>query len=221
MTSLATARATQPPTGTRLDRAFFARSPVALAQDLLGCVLVSRTPEGETRGRIVETEAYFGEDDPASHAARLKRGRVLAMWGEPGIAYVYRSYGMHAMLNAVCEPPGVAAAVLIRALEPLAGIALMEERRGTRDLRQLCSGPGKLCQAMGITLADNGLDLVTSDHLWIETGPRPDAIHASGRIGVSRGAEAALRFFVAGSPFVSAHRRGKTAPSLPAAYNEA
>lgn len=193
---------------TTLDRAFYARSPDIVAKQLLGCILTSELADGETRGRIVETEAYFGAEDLASHASRLKRGRVLTMWGEPGLAYVYRSYGMHTMLNAVCEPPGVASAVLIRALEPLAGLDLMRKRRGTDDPRLLCAGPGRLCQAMGITLDDNGLDLVTSDRLGIARGERPTAICAGGRIGVSRGAEAHLRFFVAGSPYVSAHRRG-------------
>ena len=117
-----------------LERAFYERATVDVARALLGQVLVSVTSEGRTAGRIVETEAYLGPDDPASHAARLQRGRVVVMWGEPGIAYVYRSYGIHAMLNVVTEPPGETGAVLIRALEPVIGTDLMRARRLIKTL---------------------------------------------------------------------------------------
>ena len=123
----------------RLSRGFLARPTREVARGLLGHIVVSRAAEGLAAGRIVETEAYLGPDDPASHAARLKQGRVQAMWGEPGIAYVYRSYGIHAMLNVVTEDAGVAGAVLIRALEPVAGIDLMRRRRGLDDERLLGS----------------------------------------------------------------------------------
>ena len=192
----------------RLERAFFAQTTLEVARGLLGCVLVSERDEGRTSGRIVETEGYLGTEDPASHAARLRSGRVAAMWGPPGIAYVYRSYGLHAMLNVVTEPAGATGAVLVRALEPLDGIELMRGRRGVEPVRLLCSGPGRLCRALGIGLDDHGTDVVTSDWLWIAPGMPPAAASAGGRIGVSRGGEAPWRFFETGSRYVSAHRRG-------------
>jgi DNA-3-methyladenine glycosylase len=190
-----------------LGRAFYERPTVDVARNLLGQVLVSVTPDGCTAGRIVETEAYLGADDPASHAARLRTGRVEAMWGEPGIAYVYRSYGIHAMLNVVTEPLGTTGAVLIRALEPALGVELMRARRGVDDDRLLCSGPGKLCQALAISLDLHGTDLVTSDRLWISPGESPRDVSTSGRIGISRGQAHPWRFWVTGNPHVSAHRR--------------
>src|ERR671912_2816909 len=124
-----------PELDTHLERVFYERPTVDVARDLLGQILVSETPQGRSAGRIVETEAYLGADDPASHAARLRTGRVEAMWGEPGIPYDYRSYGIHVMLNLVTEPPGATGAVLIRALEPGIGIDLMRVRRGLDDER--------------------------------------------------------------------------------------
>jgi DNA-3-methyladenine glycosylase len=197
-----------PDLATHLDRAFYGRPTRDVARGLLGQFVVSETEAGRTAGRIVETEAYLGRDDPASHAARLKQGRVEAMWGEPGIAYVYRSYGVHAMLNVVAEPNGETGAVLIRALEPTEGIALMRLRRGVADDRLLCSGPGRLCQALGITLDLHGVDLVTSERLWIAPGEPAREIAMSGRIGISRGQEHPWRYWIAGNPYVSAHRRG-------------
>ena len=195
----------------RLDRDFFARPTLTVARALLGCVLVADGTDGRASGRIVETEGYLGADDPASHAARLRSERVEAMWGPPGIAYVYRSYGLHAMLNVVTEPAGATGAVLIRALEPLAGIELMRARRGVEQARLLCSGPGRLCRALGIGLDDHGTDLATSGWLWIAPGAAPASISAGGRIGVSRGSEVPWRFFETGSRHVSAHRRGEPA----------
>jgi DNA-3-methyladenine glycosylase len=196
-----------PELADHLERAFYERPTVDVARDLLGRMLVSVTPEGRTTGRIVETEAYLGADDPASHAARLRTGRVEAMWGEPGIAYVYRSYGIHAMLNVVTEPLGETGAVLIRALEPVFGIDLMRARRGIEDERLLCSGPGKLCQALAIGLDLHGTDLVSSDRLWISPGETPRDVSTSGRIGISRGQAHPWRFWVPSNPHVSAHRR--------------
>jgi DNA-3-methyladenine glycosylase len=200
------------PPGTRLERDFFARPTLEVARDLLGQIIVSVTWEGRTAGRIVETEAYLGSDDPASHAARLKQGRVEAMWGEPGIAYVYRSYGVHVMLNVVAKPEGQTGAILIRALEPLEGIELMRLRRGTDRLTLLCSGPGRLCQALGIGLDMHGTDLVTSDRLWIAAGETAEDVSVSDRIGISRGQEHPWRFWVTGNPHVSAHRRAWPTP---------
>jgi DNA-3-methyladenine glycosylase len=192
---------------TPLARAYYERPTIDVTRDLLGQVLVSVTPEGCTTGRIVETEAYLGAEDPASHAARLRTGRVKAMWGEPGIAYVYRSYGIHAMLNVVTEPLGATGAVLIRALEPVVGIDLMRIRRGLDEARLLCSGPGKLCQALAIGLDLHGTDLVTSDRLWIAPGEPPGNVSTSGRIGISRGQAHPWRYWITDNPHVSAHRR--------------
>ena len=196
-----------PELNEHLERVFYERPTVDVARDLLGQVIVSVTPGGRTAGRIVETEAYLGADDPASHAARLRTGRVEAMWGEPGIAYVYRSYGIHSMLNVVTEPVGETGAVLIRALEPVIGVDLMRARRGLDDERLLCSGPGKLCQALGIALEMHGTDLVMSDRLWISPGETPSEVSTSGRIGISRGQAQPWRYWVTGNPHVSAHRR--------------
>lgn len=192
----------------RLERAFYKRSTVDVARALLGCVLVTTRDGGETRGQIVETEAYLGPDDPASHATTRRNGGAMAMWGMPGIAYVYRSYGIHAMFNVVCEQDRVAGAVLIRAVEPIKGLDLMRERRGHVPDRMLCSGPGRLCAAMGITLEDHGQDLTSSANLWIEQGALVRGVLAGGRIGISRGTEAPWRFFIGESVYVSAHRRG-------------
>jgi DNA-3-methyladenine glycosylase len=192
----------------RLPRAFFTRPTREVARDLLGQVVVSQAENGLTAGRIVETEAYLGEDDPASHAARLRNGRVQAMWGTSGIAYVYRSYGVHAMLNVVAEDEGVAGAVLIRALEPIVGIELMRLRRDVDEARFLCSGPGRLCQALAITLDLHGTNLVTSDRLWIAAGEPIATVSTSGRIGISRGQEHEWRYWATGNLHVSAHRRG-------------
>jgi DNA-3-methyladenine glycosylase len=195
-----------------LPRAFFARETRLVARALLGQLVVHVAADGLTAGRIIETEAYLGPDDLASHAATRRKERIAIMWREPGTAYIYRSYGIHAMLNTVAQPPGAIGAVLIRALEPLAGIQLMQERRRTVDLRALCSGPGKLCQAMAIRLDQQGTDLVTSDTLWFAPGDPVNAISMSGRIGISQAKEDPWRYWETGSPFVSAHRRGEPFP---------
>jgi DNA-3-methyladenine glycosylase len=210
LTSLATE------TAIRLDRGFFARPTLAVARALLGGVVYSAMEEGEVSGRIVEVEGYLDASDPASHAARLRNGRVRTMFGPPGIVYVYRSMGVHAMLNVVTEAEGIAGAVLIRALEPLSGIELMRARRGVEDVRLLCSGPGRLCQALGIGLDDHGTDLIESERIWIAAGSRSQAVSVSGRIGISRAVEAPWRYFETGSRFVSAHRRGASPNPDPA-----
>jgi DNA-3-methyladenine glycosylase len=190
----------------RFDRAWYARSTIEVAQDLLGCLLITAVGPARTVGRVVETEAYLGSGDPASHAARMRTERVAAMSGLPGIAYVYRSYGIHAMLNVVAKPADQTGAVLIRAIEPVAGLELMAERRGLSNPLLLGSGPGRLCQALGIRLDDHATDLVISDRIWLEAGAPPATIASSGRIGISRGTEHQWRFFEAGSPFVSGRR---------------
>ena len=172
-----------------------------MARDLPGCVLVHATPEGRVVGRLVEVEAYLGPRDPASHAYR-RTARSEVMWGPPGTAYVYRSYGVHACLNVVTEPLGRPGAVLLRAVEPMEGIALMQRRRRTTAARQLGSGPGRLTQAMGITLAHNGADLVTGP-LYLARGARDGSVAATPRIGISVATERRWRFVLRGSPFLS------------------
>ncbi|MFP5364629.1 MAG: DNA-3-methyladenine glycosylase [Thermoleophilia bacterium] len=174
---------------------------VAAAQALVGCTIT----HGDTCGLIVETEAYH-EREPACHAFAGLTQRTTPLFGPPGIAYVYRSYGIHALLNVVVEREGVGAAVLIRALEPLAGVRRMRERRGREPLTDLCSGPGKLTQALGIGLDLNATPLLSGP---IELGPPPgggsDApvLVVGPRIGISRAVELPWRFCAAGSRHVS------------------
>ena len=195
----------------RLGRDFFSRNVVVVARELVDCELWTAREGGVTAGVVVETEAYADETDLASHASRLKSGRVLTMWGEPGIAYVYRSYGIHTMLNFVCQPEGSPSAVLIRALRPIAGIDVMRRRRGIDDDERLCKGPGSLTIAMGIRLDDHGVDVVSSDWIWLTPARGSLKPVAGERIGISRGKERPWRFFLSNSKYVSAHRRA-TAP---------
>jgi DNA-3-methyladenine glycosylase len=187
--------------GAILPRSFYARPTIEVARDLLGKILV----HGETAGRIVETEAYLGGDDLAAHSARGITKRTRVIFGPPGHAYVYFIYGMHECLNLVAEPDGTPGCVLIRALEPVAGIDLMRERRPkAHSVRALASGPGRLTLAMGITRAQNGAD-VTRGHLVVRK-PRiapPVEIEVTPRIGITHCADLPLRFLIAGNPFVS------------------
>ncbi len=189
---------------TRLERKFFARPPQVVARELLGKVLVRRLGEALLSGRIVETEAYSARHDPASHAFRGRTPRTEIMFGPPGFAYVYFIYGKHYCLNVVTEPEGRASAVLIRALEPQEGIPLMQRFRGTASLRQLTSGPGKLCQALSIDHSMNGVDLL-GDELFLCQGEAvsPEKIVATRRVGVSAGRELPWRFYLKGNPYVS------------------
>jgi len=192
----------------RLDAAFFERSVHDVARELVGCRLFY----GGRGGTIVETESYE-RDDPACHAFAGLTPRTETLFGPPGRAYVYLSYGIHSLLNFVAEPEGEAAAVLIRALEPSAGLGEMRARRAgsagkgpPRDT-DLCSGPGKLTQALGIGLADNGADLSRDPFLILppEEGARPRVITGP-RIGITKAVERPWRFCAAGSPFVSKPR---------------
>jgi DNA-3-methyladenine glycosylase len=188
-----------------LPASFFARHPSEVAPDLLGCVLVVEAGGERASGRIVETEAYLGADDPGSHAAtRGVTPRNAVMYGAPGTAYVYFTYGNHHMLNFVCEDAGTAGAVLVRAIEPLDGVEAMTSRRKGRSFRELCNGPGKLTQALGIDLSDNGVAL-GNGRIAVYHGERPPstAVATSGRIGLSAGHELELRYFISDSPFVS------------------
>jgi len=185
-----------------LPRAFFSRPTLLVARHLLGCYLVHQPAGRRVVGRIVEVEAYRGPRDPASHAFR-RTARSDVMWGRPGTAYVYLSHGLHACMNVVTEPAGCAGAVLLRALEPIEGIPLMRRRRGVTALRQLASGPGRLTQAMGITLAENGADLVTG-RLYVARADRPRGTTvATPRIGISVATERRWRFVLRGSAFLS------------------
>ncbi len=212
-----------------LGREFFARDPATVARDLLGCVLVSTAGGATTSGRIVETEAYLGADDPGSHAStRGVTKRNSVMYGSPGRAYVYFTYGNHHMLNAVTGPEGVAGAVLVRALEPLEGLDVMERRRAaTRrspsavGLRDLASGPGKLAAALGVDLTDNGAPLDGSATLSVlrRQGAAP-VVAVSGRIGLGSGHEAPLRFYIEGDRYVSTARPGRRVPKRAKARGE-
>lgn len=207
------------PTGPLLLAAFFARDTSDVARDLLGKVLVSRVGDTVTGGRIVETEAYLGAHDPGSHAAtKGVTARNAVMYGPPGRAYVYFTYGNHHMLNLVTEQEGVAGAVLIRALEPLYGLDEMARRRARsgrgsparRRLgrRDLANGPGKLASALGIDLTDNGAEL-GAGRLDVHDAPAPDrAVASSGRVGLSQGHELELRFHLEGDEHVSRGRPG-------------
>ena len=185
-----------------LPRRFFARSTLQVARDLLGHLLVHETPDGVVAGRIVEVEAYRGPRDPASHAYR-RTPRSAIMWGPPGVAYVYFSYGNHYCVNVVTELAGTAGAVLLRALEPVEGIELMRRRRGTDDIRLLASGPGRLTRAMGITAAHNGADL-TRPPLYVARGrTAPVPVARSPRVGIRVATDRLWRYFIPGHPCVS------------------
>jgi DNA-3-methyladenine glycosylase len=205
------------PAARVLPPSFFERDTATVARELLGHILVSRAAGVTTAGRIVETEAYLGSDDPGSHAATkgvTKRNAV--MYGPPGHAYVYFTYGNHHMLNFVTEREGVAGAVLVRALEPLTGLEEMAWRRAAGrgnpvplPVRELANGPGKLAAALGIGLDRNGEPLDGSATLSVLEGPGPvGEVATSGRVGLSLGHEMPLRFYLAGDPFVSRARTG-------------
>jgi DNA-3-methyladenine glycosylase len=184
----------------RLEREFYARSVHDVARDLVGCTI----RHAGAAGRIVETESYH-MDEPACHAYAGVTSRSRTLFGPPGHAYVYFSYGVHSLLNAVCEEEGVGAAVLIRALEPVEGIELMRTRRGLERLEDLCSGPGKLTQALGIGLGLNGSSLLDGpiEVLAREAGARVPRIVLGERIGITRAADLPWRFCDADSRHVS------------------
>jgi DNA-3-methyladenine glycosylase len=192
--------------GVKLPRLFYDQPTLQVAQALLGTLLVHRHPEGTTAGKIIETEAYVGPEDKASHASRGRTPRSLIMFGPPGFAYVYLIYGLHHCLNVVTEPQDYPAAVLIRAVEPIAGIQLMQARRGISDVRQLTNGPGKVCQAFAIDRCLNGADMC-SDNLYVEDRHDiPSAIVASTRVGVDYAGpwkDKCWRFYIAGHAGVS------------------
>ena len=187
----------------RISRGFFERYTPRVARELLGWRLV-RVLDGERlSGLIVETEAYRGAGDPASHAYRGVTKRNEIMFGQAGRAYVYFTMGMHYCLNITTEPEGIAAAVLIRALEPKEGVETMKRNRGVNDLRRLTAGPGNLTRALMVDRRLNGEDLCSSRVLFLERGGTLQDIGVSTRVGVSAGAGLRWRFFAKGSPWVS------------------
>jgi len=191
--------------GPILKRSFYCRPTIEVARALLGKVVV----HGPTAGIIVETEAYLGGDDLASHSARGITDRTRVIFGPPGHAYVYFVYGMYECLNLVCEPEGRPGCVLVRALEPVAGIEIMRRRRpAARKPEDLASGPGKLTLALGITRLQNEADVTRGSLVVREPAePRPVEIAVSPRIGISRCADLPLRFFIRGNRFVSGDPR--------------
>jgi len=196
--------------GPPIGREFFDRETAVVARELVGALLVSVKDGVLTGGRVVETEAYLGHDDVGSHAAtRGITKRNATMFGPPGRAYVYFTYGNHHMLNLVTEPEGAAGAVLIRALEPLLGIDEMTARRRGRALGELTNGPGKLAAALGLDLSDNGSRLGDGPLVVFGSTCVQPRIATSGRVGLSAGWEAQLRFYAYDDPWVS---KGRTGP---------
>jgi len=194
-----------------LSRSFYARPTLKVTEDLLGKVLVHRTRQGVASGVIVETEAYIGEDDPACHASFGRTARSEPLFGPPGFAYVYLNYGIHYLMNAVTEADGYPGAVLIRALQPLDGVALMKMRRAPDgraiDDHDLCRGPGNLTKALGITLKDNRRDLTDGTLTIEDRGISVGTIATGPRIGIRVAVERPWRYWVEGHRSVSAHRR--------------
>jgi DNA-3-methyladenine glycosylase len=193
-----------------LHRSFYDRDTLVVARELLGCLLVHEESGQRVSGRIVEVEAYHGEEDPACHAVAGLTARTAPLYGRPGFGYVYRIYGMYYCFNVVTRAEGHPSAVLVRALEPIEGLDTMRARRAARRRirdaeladRDLASGPGKLCDALGITLDQNRADLLRSP-LRVEPGEAPDAVVWTPRVGITVGTERFWRCFVKGSPHVS------------------
>lgn len=196
-----------------LPRSFYDRDVVLVAQELLGKLLVRRARVGIRVGRIVETEAYLAEGDRACHSFRGKTKKNATMFGRPGLVYVYSIHARYCM-NAVTETQGRASAVLIRAIEPLVGIEVMRQQRGVEKVTDLCRGPARLCEALGVDRQLDGWDITRGQRLWIAEDSaydvEPTDMSRSSRIGVTSAKELALRFFIDGSPFVSGPKRWHT-----------
>jgi DNA-3-methyladenine glycosylase len=197
---------------------FFRRPAEMVAAELLGAVVVSSVGGELTEGRIVETEAYLGYDDPASHGYLHRRNaRNEALFGPPGSWYVYLSYGMHWCANLVCQEPGQASAVLLRALQPMEGLEIMRRRRGPVPDRELCSGPGKLCQALGITRDLDGRKMQRGVVRVFRPGVEEDpSILVTPRIGITKAADWPLRFVLADTPWASRKTTGERPVRPPA-----
>jgi DNA-3-methyladenine glycosylase len=206
---------------SRLGRDYYDRDTLEVARGLLGCRLVHDGLDGMASGRIVEVEVYQGEDDPACHATAGRTARTAPLYGRPGHAYIYLVYGMYYCLNAVTRAEGLPSAVLIRALEPLDGLDRMRSRRTARTRRRtpvadrdLANGPGKLCDALGLTLENNRLDL-TGDTLWIEPGRPPAEVVWTPRVGIKVGTDRLWRCLDPESPYVSRTRLNHEAVAEP------
>jgi DNA-3-methyladenine glycosylase len=194
--------------GRVVPRAFFNRSGVEVAPELLGCVIEHRTPDGLVAIRLTEVEAYHGDGDPGSHAFRGPTPRNSVMFGDPGFVYVYFTYGMHFCMNLVCSPAGTASALLVRAGEVVDGVKLATHRRSSAVFRDLARGPARLTVALGIGRDDNGLDACAPSsplRIWA-AGPSVRRIFTGPRVGVAAGAETPWRFWLDGEPTVSAYR---------------
>ncbi|MFN2528703.1 MAG: DNA-3-methyladenine glycosylase [Candidatus Baltobacteraceae bacterium] len=191
----------------RLKRSELPNETVALAKALIGLVFVRQSPHGRTAGKIVEVEAYLSGNDPASHAHRGETRRNASMFLAAFHAYIYKIYGTSFCVNVSSNEAGIGEAILIRALEPLDGLPLMMQRRGTEVVRDLCRGPGRLCQALAIDRGLDGVDLLKSPELWIaDGGLKSGAVRKSKRIGITKAADRHLRFYEAGSPHLSGPR---------------
>ena len=189
----------------RLPVSFYRRPVITVARELLGKLLIRKTNQGLTCGRIVETEAYGGSDDPASHAFSGPGARSAVMFEDGGKAYVYFIYGMYYCLNVVTGRSGTGEACLIRAIEPVDGIDLMKKRRQTDDPRRLTNGPGKLCIAMDIDLSLNGYNYSGKDLFISDDGYQLEKISCSARIGIRKAQNFLWRFYIEGNPFVTGH----------------
>jgi DNA-3-methyladenine glycosylase len=196
-----------------LSKSFYSRPTIQVAKNLLGQLLVHETPQGTTAGRIVEVEAYLPKNDPACHASRGMTPRNEVMFGPAGYSYVYFCYGNHFMFNVVTEREGVPGAVLVRALEPVKGAGLMAKRRGnfTETDLGITNGPGKLVQALGINRSHNKMPLFKKP-LYLKKAKRKEMVGVTTRIGITKGSELPLRFYLKGNPFISV-RPGLDRPS--------
>ncbi len=202
--SNAAPRARRSSSGPPLPPEFYDRPTELVARNLLGAILEHRSPEGVASGRIVEVEAYLGPHDPASHAATGLSQRNRHLHGPPGTAYVYFIYGMHFCVNAVTREEGHGSGVLIRAVEPLSGLPLMRRRRGGVPDRQLTNGPGKVCQALGISAALGGTRLTRGVLRILRGTPVPDEeVQVAARVGITKAADWPLRFMIRANPWVS------------------
>jgi DNA-3-methyladenine glycosylase len=200
------------PKRNRLQRSFFQRPPPVVARALLGTVLVRKVGKKRLSGMVVETEAYGGPRDPASHAYRGMTPRNRVMFGEAGHAYVYFTMGLHFCLNVTTGSPGSPGAVLLRALEPVEGLGQMLENRGTNDESRVVRGPGNLTKALLIDRAFNGEDIIRSKALFFEEGVKPPRVGVSARIGVTSAKTRPWRFFVTGNLSVSRIRSPSRIP---------